>query len=84
MSNSEQNKLVRVLSGTRLAYTIRFLLKDGREIECQSAVVPKIEWDSDLREKVIKLKAVANSYDSDYTVARFDDVVLTHVEKNPE
>ena len=48
-SQHEANKLLRVLSGERLKYTVRVHFPDGRVVEFQSPVWPRLKFNDEAR-----------------------------------
>lgn len=45
----EANKVVRVLTGKQLKFTIRIHKADGTVVELQSNGVPKLDWNTEAR-----------------------------------
>lgn len=48
-SQHEANKLLRVLNGNKLKYTVRVTFPDGRVLEFQAARIPDVKWDESTR-----------------------------------
>ena len=82
-SQSEANKVLRVIEGKTLKYTVRIHHKDGRILEFQSDHTPDVSWDSDLRKPWIKVK-VGDGYDTSPVCAWEDgDIILTEANPKP-
>jgi len=82
MSQLEVNKVVRMLQGKPLKFTVRLMMKDGTEREVQSPTVPKLDFCVEARELFLMVKATTE-YGSEYPLVRWSEVNLIQVEENP-
>lgn len=78
-SQHEANKMVRVLNGQRLKYTIRLHFNDGRILEWQSERVPQVKWNDQAR----ALWLYADGYSGD-AIAAWPDGAMMFSEENPK
>lgn len=82
-SQMEANKMVRVLSGTRLKYTIHVHKPDGSITEFQSESGPEVEWFSDPRKFFITVK-LSKEYSADkVNVMEWEPGTVILAEINP-
>jgi hypothetical protein len=79
----EVNKVVRVLNGKRLKYTVHILMKDGTEKQCQTDKVPSTAYDDSSRTTLIVCAVGGDDY-LKFPICRFDDVDMIQVEVNEE
>lgn len=80
-SNSKVNKMLRVLKGERLEFTIHLLMTDGVEYEFQSANQPNAVWDDSAREVLLRYDAGGHGYTP---VCSWSKVVICRCERNPK
>lgn len=79
MSNHEANKVIRVLKGERMKYTIMVHKPDGSVVEWQAAKKVKMEYLSELREPWI----VEGEY-SGHPIMRYQEGMIILCEENPD
>lgn len=86
---SAENLMVRILTGKRLKYTIRIMLKlpgpDGaRELEVQSANPPELDWNTDARQVMLcaRLPGEDKTYGPKYPICEWENVYAVTVELN--
>ena len=77
------NKIVRILNGKKLKFTIHLLMKDGTERQLQSDNAPKLDYSNDTRCALVVVAAPGDNY-TNIPVCRFDDVEIIQCEKNAE
>jgi len=82
MSQGEVNKVLRVLSGKPLKYTVRLLLKDGTEREFQAENPPSLDYNSEARDLFLIAQATGD-YIS-YPIIRWSEVQMMNCERNPD
>lgn len=80
-SQSEANKVIRVLNGNRLTYTVTVHHADGRKTEWQSNFVPDVQYNENTRRTWIREKAKKEGYDT-YEVMPFTEGDVIRVEDN--
>ena len=73
----EANKMLRVLNGQRLKYTVRVHHPDGKVTEFQSESNPTVKWDDGLREPWL-FKGYSEH------IMRWPDGAMLLVEENPK
>ena len=79
VSHHEANKVIRVLKGERLKYTVRVHLPTGEVIEFQSASDPKLKFNDEAR----ALWLCGGTYDNVPIMAWVPGSILL-VEENPK
>jgi len=84
MSQGEVNKVLRVLSGKPLKYTVRLLLKDGSERELQADTVPKLEYNLQDRGLFLCGQVVSDDYTSTFPIIKWAEVSMMNCERNPD
>lgn len=78
----EVNKVIRILNGKPLKYTLHLLMKDGSESQMQTNYAPKLDYNNEARALMLNIPAEDSEYTS-FPVCRFDDMALMQLEKNP-
>ena len=79
-SRHEANKLLRVLEGKALKYTVRVHTTDGRCLEFQSDTAPKVKWFDEAR--CLWLMG-GNDYNS-FPVMAWPEGGVLLIEENPK
>lgn len=86
-SQSEANKVLRVIEGKILKFTVRVHRKSGQVLEFQSDQLPDVKFDQDTRCNWIIGKAQGHddSYPSAYPICLWEegDVILTEANPKP-
>lgn len=84
-SQHEANKVLRVIEGKQMKYTIRIHRASGKILEFQSDHPPDVGYDQDTRCDWIRSKVDGESYPTAYPVCRFEpgDVILTEANPKP-
>ena len=70
----EVNKVIRILNGKPLKYTLHILMKDGTENQMQVNYAPKLDFNTEMRAVMVNIAAEDNEYTS-HPICRFDDVL---------
>lgn len=86
-SQHEANKVVRVLNGKPLKYTVRIARKAGDIVELQASEIPDVTYDTSARELWLqgRVKTGTNDYSTaSFPIMRWADVDFMTVEVNPE
>jgi hypothetical protein len=78
-SHGEANKMLRVLSGERLKYTVRVIMLDGKIIEWQSNEVVRTKYNDEAR----SLWLCTGEY-AEFPIMPWPDGGILLVEKNPK
>ena len=88
MSNGEVNKALRVLTETRLKYTIKVTTKCGADLEFQSEYPVRMQWNDSLRRETLMGKfndGTGDDYGNDYVIMPdVSNVLVVLIERNPE
>lgn len=85
-SQSEANKVLRVIEGKTLKFTVRIHRKSGQVIEFQTDHVPDIVYDNETRRNWIKSKVKGDdsSYPEAYPVCPWEEGDILLTEANPK
>ncbi len=83
MSNHETNKVVRVLTGKRLKFTVRVHRLSGDVVEFQTDFLPKLEWNHETRGLTLIMKGSTEVYDT-FVVMEWETGMVMTWEANPE
>lgn len=76
------NKVVRILNGKPLKYTLHILMKDGSESQIQTNFEPKLDFNNETRAVMVMVAAEDTEY-TKFPICKFDDVAIMQLEKNP-
>lgn len=84
-SQHDANKVLRVIEGKILKYTVRVHRKSGAILEFQTDHVPDVVYDEATRCNWIKSKVAGESYPEAYPVCPWEegDVILTEANPKP-
>jgi hypothetical protein len=78
-SNVQANKVLRVMKGKRLKYTVSIHLKSGSVYELQSDSTPTVAHNDSTRKDVVKMMLAGYA---EYVVTEMNNVEIIHCEKN--
>lgn len=85
MSNSEANKVVRVITGRRLKFTVTILRKDGAVVEFQSDRTPDVIFSNEIQQPLVTcIVDPKDSYSTKLPIMPWAEVLAMHAEINPE
>jgi len=83
-SKAEANKVLRVLEGKPLNYTIRVYRASGVTLEFQSNETPKLKFDQELRTVLLFGKVEQYDGNTEYPMLEWHPGDIITCEKNPE
>lgn len=78
-SQAKINKMMRVLKGEKMRFTLHILMNDGIEYEFQSDHQPNLAFDVETRTNVLRYDAGASGYT---VICPWDKVIICRCEKN--